>query len=492
MTAALGMAVRGFAWFAICYFLLLNSAYLVLITLAAVNAVTSRRRVGFAGLSEIFHSPLAPPISVVVPVRDMADLIVGSTRGLLNLRYPEFEVIVVDDGSTDGTFERLAQEFGLVQVDKVIRSKLETLGRVLSVHAPRDGRNLLVIRKQAMGRPADAVNTGVNTARYPLVCRIDADTYLDEDALLSVAKPFIEDPARMIAAGATIRVANGCVIRAGRVTEPRVPGGWLTTIQAAEYLRAFLLGRAGWSQIRGMLFISGAFGVCRRDIYELVGGFHLHSEGDDLEMTTSIHHRLLDDRRPYRIGFVSEPCCWTVVPTRYTKLAHQRARWSQILSEALWIHRAMLFNPAYRGVGMVVLPFYLIFELLSAVVEVLAIAAFITGLSLGIVNPVIVLLFVAAGLGYGAFLTFVSVITEEVTYHRYRSWRDFALLLYGAVAENVGFRQLYAWWRLRGIINAVLRRKATWLEQPGRRPAAAGAADGQLSVAGGPAPGSLP
>jgi cellulose synthase/poly-beta-1,6-N-acetylglucosamine synthase-like glycosyltransferase len=256
------------------------------------------------------------------------------------------------------------------------------------------------------------------------------------------------------------------VVEGGRVTGPRVPGGWLPTIQAAEYLRAFLLGRAGWSVLRGMLFISGAFGLFRRDVYELVGGFHLFTEGDDLEMTTSIHHRLLHDRIPYRIAFVPEPCSWTIVPDSYRRLAHQRARWTQILAEALWIHKTMLFNPRYGGVGLVVLPFYLIFELLSAPVELLAIVVFITGWAIGYISPGVVLLFVAAGLGYATLLTIISVITEEITYHRYTSWRDFALLIYGAFAENIGFRQVYAWWRLRGMIDAILRRKATWLEAP--------------------------
>jgi cellulose synthase/poly-beta-1,6-N-acetylglucosamine synthase-like glycosyltransferase len=464
--SALDAFIRGFAWFSIWYFVILNTIYLFLIMLAALNAIGSSRRTTFSGLTEIFTSPLAPGISVVVPVRNMENLIVGSTRGLLNLRYPRLEVIVVDDGSTDATFSRLEEEFRLVEVDKVIRDELQTVGRVLSVHAPSSGERLLVIRKESMGRPADAVNTGVNASRYPLICRIDADTYLDESALLNLAKPFIEDPVLTIAAGATIRVANGCVIRGGRVVGPRVPGGWLQTIQAAEYLRAFLLGRAGWSQIRGMLFISGAFGLFRRDVYELVGGFHLYTEGDDLEMTTSIHHKLRDERRPYRIGFVPEPCSWTIVPSRYKVLAHQRARWQQILSEALWIHKVMLFNPKYGAVGLVVLPFYLLFELLGAVVEGLAIIVFVLGWAAGILNPAIVLLFVVAGLGYATLLTIISVITEEVTYHRYSSWRDFALLLYGAVAENVGFRQIYTWWRLRGMADAILRRKATWLEEP--------------------------
>ena len=473
--------VRGFAWFSIWYFVVLNTIYLVIVALAAANAIGARRRERFAGLDEIFASPLAPPISVVVPVRNMADLVVDSARGLLNLRYPEFEVIIVDDGSTDGTFARLAREFRLVEVDKVIRTGLRTAGRVRSVHAPATGERLLVIRKESMGRPADAVNTGVNAAQYPLICRTDADTYLDETALLSVAKPFIEDPARTVAAGATVRVANGCELRAGRVVEPRVPGGWLQAIQAAEYLRVFLLDRAGWSQLRGMLFIPGAFGVFRREIYELVGGFDLCTEGDDVEMTASIYHRLLNERRAYRIAFVPEPCCWTVVPSRYRRLAHQRARWSQILSEALWSYRAMLFNPRYRGVGLVVLPFALVSELLSALVEVAAWLVLIAGWAAGILDPALVALFAAAGPGYCAFLSIVSVVTEELTYHRYRRWRDFALLVYAAVAGNVGFRQLYAWWRLRGIADALLRRKATWLERPdSRQPGARAAAAAEV------------
>lgn len=163
---------RGLAWFCIGYFVVLNSAHLMLLALAAGRAVLDRGRLRFAGLPEIFASPLAPPISLIVPVCNMADLIVGNTRGLLGLRYPEFEVIVVDDGSTDAAFGRLQAEFGLVPVDKVIRDELTTVGRVISVHAPRDGSNLLVIRKQAAGHPADAVNVGVNAARYSAVVEL--------------------------------------------------------------------------------------------------------------------------------------------------------------------------------------------------------------------------------------------------------------------------------------------------------------------------------
>lgn len=359
--------IRGYAWFAIIYFAVLNSIYLVLITLAALDAITASRRRLVAGREEIFHSPLAPAISLIVPARNEEAVVVNCVRGLLNLRYPRFEVVVVDDGSTDGTFDRLRSAFDLVEIPKVMRE---------DVH---------------------------------------------------------------------------------------MPGGWLAPIQAVEYLRSFLLGRAGWSQIRGMLFISGAFGLFRRDVYELVGGVDLESEGDDVELVTGMHHRLIADRRPHQVGFVPDPCCWTVVPTTARALAHQRRRWAQILSEALWIHRPILFNPRYGMVGLLILPYYLIFELGSAPVELGGILALVIGLPLGIVSPAVALLFIVVGLGYATLLTLVGVIIEEFSYNRYRTWRDFGLLAYAAIAENIGYRQIYAWWRVRGIVDALLGRRAQWV-----------------------------
>ena len=448
--------IQGFAWFAIGYFLVLNTWYLGLILLAARATVATARRSTFDGHEEIFHSPLAPAISIVVPCQNQERTIVSAVRGLLHLRYPALEVIVIDDGSTDETFDRLRDDFDLVEVPRVIRDDLVVVGEIGPTYAPRNREPLLLIRKASIGRDADAVNLGINAARHSLVCRVDARTSLDQDALLAIVQPFIDDPANIVAVGATIRVANGCTIEHGRVTDARLPTGWLARVQAVEYLRSFLVGRSGRARVGGMLFACGAFGLFRREVLVSIGGADVRSDGDDLELITRLHHELRRSRQPYQLAFVSEPCCWTEVPATYRTLARQRRRYSQALAQTLWTHRPMIANPRYGFQGLVVAPYYLGFELLGAVVELVALPVFVAGLLLGIVSPAVALWFVVVAIAYPTLLTILALAIEEFSYHRYQAWGDLVRAVFAALFENLGVRQLGAWWRVGGIVHAVV------------------------------------
>jgi cellulose synthase/poly-beta-1,6-N-acetylglucosamine synthase-like glycosyltransferase len=240
-----------------------------------------------------------------------------------------------------------------------------------------------------------------------------------------------------------------------------MPGGFMA-IQAVEYLRAFLLGRAGWSRLGGMLFIPGVFGIYRRDVFVEVGGLDQGTDGDDVEFVIRIHHRLRRDGRRYQLGFVPDPCCWTRVPDSYGELARQRRRWAHILAQSLWIHRSMVGNPRFGFIGMVVLPYFVVFELASAIIELSALAVFVAGLLLGIVSPELTFLFIVDCIGYATLLSVFSLVIEEFSYYRYRTWRDIGLVTWGAIAENVGFRQAHAWWRVRGILAAMHGHSAGW------------------------------
>ena len=457
-------ALLAFDTFVLGYFLVLNTWYLVLLLLASQDLWRYVRRSDIAGLEDALVNPLTPPVSVILPAHNEEAVIVDSVHAMRSLRYPHIEVIVVDDGSTDRTFENLREEFDLVQVPKVVPELVPVAKRVLSSWVPRAGDPLLVLRKAAGGAKTDPLNAGINAASSPLVCLVDADAVLDDDALLKVVKPFLDDPLRVVATGGTIRAVNGSTVDRGRVLAARMPRGWLPRIQVIEYLRAFLLGRIGWSRLQALLIISGAFGVFRRDVVIEVGGMAHGTIGEDAELVARMHRHLREEGRDYRVAFVADPVCWTEVPSSLKVLGTQRRRWSRGLSETLWKHRRMMANPRYGPVGTLAMPYFLVFELLGPVIELLGFLTAGLGFAFGLLNLQFAILFFTVAFGYGLLLSIASIAIEELTYHRFPGWRDLWYAMVAAVLENIGFRQLHAWWRLRGLGQALRGRQAQWGE----------------------------
>ncbi len=464
MRDALVYVLGAFDWFVLGYFLVLNTSYLGLVVVAAMDTTRSFRRSTDGGHDDIFANPLTPPISVILPAYNEEVCIVESVRAALGLRYPQFEIIVVDDGSTDRTFEVLRDEFGLVEVAPDIDEDLPLVGAIRSMHVPAADIALVVARKTNVGKRADALNAGINSAQYPLVCCIDADSILEHDALLRVAKPFVDDPERVIATGGTIRAVNGSSVYRGQVTSIRQPSGWLARIQILEYLRSFLLGRTGWSKFGLLLIISGAFGVYRRDLLLEVGGFDPTSLGEDADAILALHRLQRDRGEDYRIVFVPEPACWTEVPSTRAVLGRQRSRWSHGLAQVLWKYRRMMLNPKYGRIGLVSMPYYLVFELLGPIVELVGVAAVIGGFAFGVVNAEFALIFAVVALLYGIALSVAALLVEEVSFHKYTRWRDIGIGIAASVLENIGYRQLHAWWRLKGLYNAARGSEPEWGE----------------------------
>lgn len=461
------------AWFLVGYFLLANTSFLALTVLASLDFAGHIRRAGFRGYEDTFGSALTPPVSVLMPAYNERAGIVEAVHAMSSLRYPEFEIVVVDDGSTDGTLEALREAFDLVQVPRVVPDDVPTRGRVESVYVSgRGARNLVVVRKTNGGK-SDALNTGINIARNPLVCMVDADSVLDPDALLHVSKPFADDPARVVASGGVVRAANGCVVRAGRIVSVRMPTRWLPRIQVVEYLRAFLIGRSGWSRAGGLLIISGAFGLFRRDLLLEVGGMSHDCIGEDAELVVRLHRHLADRRRDRRIVFVAEPVAWTEVPETRAVLGRQRRRWARGIAEILLRHRRMVLNPRYGVIGMLALPWFVLFEVLAGFVELLGLA-YLAGVGLlkalqafGVAEQVAVdtsmaLLLLTVSLGYSFLLTVVALAMEEFSFHRYRRRRDLLVALAAAALENLGYRHMTAWWRVVGTFQALRSTPPEW------------------------------
>lgn len=442
------------------YFIVLNGHYLLMGAAAFHILRGYLRRMSAVDFEDLLTEAGAPPITLIAPAYNEAATCVPATRALLNLIYPEYEVLVVNDGSTDETLERLTEAFDLEPAPRSPTTDLET-AKVREVYRSRVHPNLWVVDKENGGK-ADALNVGVSYCRTPLFCAIDADTLLDRHALQGLVRPFVED-SRTIAAGGAIRVANGCTVREGKVTEIRLPDRLLPRIQVLEYLRAFFSGRLGWDALGASLIISGAFGIFRRDVVVAVDGYERGSVTEDMELVIRLHRFGVKQEEDYRVRYIPDPVAWTEVPESLAVLGRQRDRWQRGLADAMAKHRDMLFNPRYGRIGMLAFPHFFFLEMLGPVIEGVGYVAFAVTVALGMASLPYVLAFLGLAVVLSIVLSMMSVAMEEMSIGRYQQPGDFRKLFWLPFLENAGYRQLSVWWRLRGLIS-YMRGIETWGE----------------------------
>ena len=238
--------LRGLDWGILFYFLAVNSFYLVLLACATLEMRRHVLRIRQERRWRVLGSEVAPALSMIAPAHNEGTGVAESVRALLTLHYPRLEVVLVNDGSTDDTLDVLRREFELVPIHPVYRRRIEH-GEIRGLYRSSLKPNLVVVDK-CNGGKADALNAGLNFSSGELVCAIDADTLIEPDALLRMARPFLEG-SDVVAAGGTVRVANGSEVKGGRVSKVRAPRHPLAGIQSVEYLRAFLFGRLGWNRL---------------------------------------------------------------------------------------------------------------------------------------------------------------------------------------------------------------------------------------------------
>ena len=462
--------VLAFNRWVIYYFALLNGVYVVLFLVSLVEVVRFVKGTFFSDYEQILKSDMTWPVSILVPARNESRTIVETVRSLLNVNYGQFEVIVVNDGSKDDTLQRLVGTFDMKRTDKIYRRTLPT-GPVRAIYGTLEVPNLTVVDKERGGK-ADALNTGINVSRYPLYCSVDADSIIEENALLRVVKPFMEHPQEMVAVGGIVRIANGCEVREGRVARIGLPRKPLPIFQVVEYLRAFLSGRIGWSTLRSLLIISGAFGLYRKAEVIAAGGYDRWSETEDLELVLKLHETLNRRGRPYRIVFVPDPVCWTEVPSTFRVLARQRNRWHRGLLQSLWRHKRMILNPRFGVIGTIALPYFVLFETLGPFIEILGYAMLALSWWLGLLNADFFLLFLVFAVFFGVFLSVAAVLLEEISFRRYPGWQHLATLVLFGILENFGYRQVLSLFKVKAFWDFLLRRRA-WgrMERQGFRTA---------------------
>ncbi|WP_421919681.1 glycosyltransferase family 2 protein [Marinifilum sp.] len=445
----------------ISYFLdkiFISYAFLLIFSYTALSIVSGialnhyLKKNSFVDYSVILDSPLAPSVSVLVPAFNEAKTIVDNVESIYTIHYNNFDVIVVNDGSTDNTFEELEEAFNLERVDFALNQEIETK-EVRGIYKSKieTYSNLIVVDKENGGK-ADALNAAINVSDKDLFMAIDADSILEPDAVLKLVKPFLErTDKRVIAAGGVVRIANSCVVENGRIAEVSVPKNLLARMQVLEYTRSFLMGRMAWAKLDGLIIISGAMGMFEREVVVQSGGY-AHTIGEDMELVVRIRRYMSEQREKYKIEYVPDPLCWTEAPSNIFTFGRQRSRWTRGTIETLTDHSKIFFSPRYGAMGMLGYPFWFLFEWLAPLVEftgiIYAILLYASGnLSLNFI--LITFLFVYT---FALFFTTWAILYEELTFHRYERKGDVFKLWIAAVLEPFILHPLSLFFSIKGNI----------------------------------------
>lgn len=484
----LAAAAEAFGLAVFAYCLVYNTVQCAFVAIAFREVRRRLRGKTYEDLDILHDSPFTPPLTVIVPAYNEEKTILESLHSLLRLRFPRLEIVVVNDGSTDGTLRRVIEQFGFERIEITYEDRITT-APVRGYYEKRgnlpSGLLRWVLVDKENGGKADALNAGINASTCPFFVSMDADSLIDESALLQAFRRMLSDDS-VIAIGGQVALANGCEFREGRITRVDLPRSHLARFQIVEYIRSFSLGRTALGRLDSILIISGVFGVFRKETVLRVGGYltrfltgriarEYAGEGrstvcEDMEIIVRIQRYIREKGLRQRVAFTPYPLCWTEAPESAASLSKQRNRWTRGLVETLSYHRILLFSRRYGRIGWFAYPFYLLFELLGAPLELvgyLAVPAFYLA---GILSPQFLALFFLASAGYGSLVSVAAVVAgawpepagrggaAHATLLRYRG-RSVAVLLLYAVMENFGYRQWTLWWRVRGLWDSLFSQK---------------------------------
>ncbi|WP_238567360.1 glycosyltransferase family 2 protein [Flavobacterium sp. 83] len=402
-------------------------------------------------------------VSVVAPAFNEGANVVYNVKSLLSLTYPKFEVVIVNDGSTDDTLEKLINEFELVKVDFYYQEKIET--KPIRAHYKSTNplySKLLVVDKENGKSKADASNAGINSTKYPLFLCTDVDCILKNDTIIKLAKPFMESQKRIIATGAGIRISNSCEVKDGFLVKVHFPSGWYPRFQELEYVRAFLFGRMAWSQINGLLLVSGGLGMFDKEIAIAAGGYWHKSLGEDMELITRMRKHMYDNKLAFAIKYIPESLCWTEVPATKKVLITQRVRWARGLIQTLYLHKNLFFNPKYGKTGFLIFPYFFAFEFLVPILEFLGVIVLIICFIFLNINYIYFLYLTLAVYLFYLIITVISILLDDRLYKNYANIREIITLLFMAMIEPIFYHPVNVYASLKGYLHFILQKEQSW------------------------------
>ncbi len=405
----------------------------------------------------------APGISIVAPAFNEEVIISDSVHSLLNLDYPTFEVIIVNDGSTDKTLDILKEEFELTEIPYYYVYKVfcQPIKRVFRSSNPEFSK-LIVVDKVNGGTKADAMNAGVNIAQYDHFINTDVDCILSEDTLSKIILPVLDSDTQVIAVGATMRMVNGCKVEKGKITRVKAPSRLIPLFQETEYLRSYLVAKMGWSMINCIPNVSGGFGLFDRQVVISAGGFDSTSHAEDMDMTVRMVAFMRENKRKYKIVQCPYSLCWTEGPPNISLLNRQRTRWGRGMLQFIVDHRKFLLNKDYGRMGLIVMPYIVFFEFLAPIIEFVGFLFFLFLLLTNQVNFETFWMMLLYAYLIGLAVSIVTVSNDLVLGKLYRNFWEYLKLVFFAALEAFLYHPLVVFLTLKGYVQYLTKKDFKW------------------------------
>ncbi len=442
------------------YALFVMGSYVLLAILSAIELGNYMKKNSYVDYREILVSPLAPSISILAPAYNEEATIVDNIRSLLSLHYGNYEVIIINDGSKDATFQRIFDFYQLEKVDFAVNYQLKCKEVVGVYKSKSPSFAKLTVVDKLNGGKSDALNAGINVSANDYILCIDVDCIVEEDAMLKLAKPFLEERYKVIATGGVVRIANSCVVEDGKLIEVKMPTNLWSRFQVLEYIRAFLMGRMAWSKLNGLLLISGAMGLFDKEIVIKAGGYNPDTVGEDMELVVRMRKYMYEIDQRFTVVYIPDPLCWTESPSDLKVLGRQRNRWTRGNMETLWMHKNLFFNPRYGVLGMLSYPYWLFCEWLAPIIEFVGIMLFIIWAFMGRIDWEFSLIIIAMVYFFSLVLSTIAILFEEMTYQQYTKGNDLVKLLLAAFIEPLVYHPFTVYWAIKGNIEKFFGKKS--------------------------------
>lgn len=402
----------------------------------------------------------APTVSILAPAYNEGKTIVENVKSLLSIYYANLEVIIINDGSKDDGLEKLISAYDLEKTAVFVNEQIATKA-IRGIYKSRNSvyNKLIVIDKENGGK-ADALNVGINVSSNKYLVCIDVDCVLEQDALLKMIKPFLEQTdKRVIATGGVVRIANSCVIEDGRLVKVKLAEDYLPRMQILEYIRAFILGRMAWSRLNGLMLISGAFGAFDKEIAIKCGGYNHKTVGEDMELVVRMRRYMEERGEDYVVTYIPDPLCWTEAPASFTILGRQRNRWIRGTFETLKFHSVMFFNPKYRLLGLLSYPYWFFFELCAPVIEFLGFVFFCIFAWTGFLDWGFFFSFLIFIVCFGYLYSVFAILMEVVTFNQYKRRIDILRLMLTGLTEPFYYHPFVVWSAIKGYLDLIKKKK---------------------------------